>query len=168
MKLFLLYIKQRRRGIAAGVIFSLLFVVSFSLYQLPLKAVLYPVLLCLLIGVLFLIIDFLRVRHKHELLCSIRSLTDVATEALPRADGIEDEDYQNILSHLCSEYQDYITDSHLKYSEMVDYYTVWAHQIKTPIASMKLTLQNEDSALSRKLSNDLFRVEQYVEMVLTF
>ena len=168
MKLFLLYIKQRRRGIAAGVIFSLLFVVSFSLYQLPLKAVLYPVLLCLLIGVLFLIIDFLRVRHKHELLCSIRSLTDVATEALPRADGIEDEDYQNILSHLCSEYQDYITDSHLKYSEMVDYYTVWAHQIKTPIASMRLTLQNEDSALSRKLSNDLFRVEQYVEMVLTF
>ena len=51
---------------------------------------------------------------------------------------------------------------------MTDYYTVWAHQIKTPIASMRLTLQNEDSALSRKLTSDLFRIEQYVEMVLTF
>lgn len=33
---------------------------------------------------------------------------------------------------------------------------------------MRLTLQNEDSALSRKLSGDLFRIEQYVEMVLMF
>ena len=51
---------------------------------------------------------------------------------------------------------------------MIDYYTVWAHQIKTPIASMRLTLQNEDSALARKLTGDLFRVEQYAEMVLTY
>jgi hypothetical protein len=51
---------------------------------------------------------------------------------------------------------------------MVEYYTVWAHQIKTPIASMRLHLQNEDSALSRKLISDLHRIEQYVEMVLTF
>ena len=51
---------------------------------------------------------------------------------------------------------------------MVDYYTLWAHQIKTPIASMRLTLQNEDSDLARSLSGDLMRVEQYVEMVLVF
>lgn len=45
---------------------------------------------------------------------------------------------------------------------------MWAHQIKTPIASMRLTLQNEDSDLARSLSGDLMRVEQYVEMVLVF
>ena len=61
-----------------------------------------------------------------------------------------------------------ITDNQRAYSEMVDYYTIWAHQIKTPIASMRLTLQNEDTALFRQLANDLFRIEQYVEMVLTF
>ena len=45
---------------------------------------------------------------------------------------------------------------------------MWAHQIKTPIASMRLTLQNEDSPLSRTISDDLFRIEQYVEMVLCY
>lgn len=55
-----------------------------------------------------------------------------------------------------------------RYGDMVDYYTMWAHQIKTPIASMRLTLQNEDSGLARSLSGDLMRVEQYVEMVLVF
>jgi len=52
--------------------------------------------------------------------------------------------------------------------EMIDYYTLWAHQIKTPIASMRLTLQNEDSPLARKLMAELFHIEQYVEMVLVF
>ena len=60
------------------------------------------------------------------------------------------------------------TQMNRRYSDMVEYYTIWAHQIKTPISSMRLTLQNEDSTLSRKLTADLFRVEQYVEMVLMF
>ena len=33
---------------------------------------------------------------------------------------------------------------------------------------MRLTLQNEDSELSRRLSEDLLRIEQYVEMVLCY
>ena len=33
---------------------------------------------------------------------------------------------------------------------------------------MRLTLQNEDTPLSRKLTSDLFQIEQYVEMVLAF
>lgn len=51
---------------------------------------------------------------------------------------------------------------------MIAYYTLWAHQIKTPIAAMKLTLQYEDSHLARQISGDLFRIEQYVEMVMMF
>ena len=51
---------------------------------------------------------------------------------------------------------------------MVEYYTVWAHQIKTPIAAMRLNLQSEDTESARKLMGDLNRIESYVEMVLTF
>lgn len=168
MKLLTQYIKQRRRGLIAGIISCIIFIVSFGLYRLPVKAVLYPAILCLLLGIIFMVIDFLHIRRKHNALESIQCHTDIIEEMLPGADGIEEEDYQNIIRLLSKEHNDYITGSHQKYAEMVDYYTVWAHQIKTPIASMRLTLQNEDSAVSRQLSNDLFRVEQYVEMVLTF
>ena len=51
---------------------------------------------------------------------------------------------------------------------MVEYYTIWAHQIKTPIAAMRLTLQSEDTETARRLSGDLNRIEEYVEMVLTY
>ena len=52
--------------------------------------------------------------------------------------------------------------------DTVDYYTVWAHQIKTPIAAMRLTLQKEDVPEARRLASELSRIEQYVEMVLVF
>ena len=48
-----------------------------------------------------------------------------------------------------------------------DYYTAWVHQIKTPIATMKLLL-SENSEEHRALSAELFRIEQYVEMVLDY
>ena len=168
MKLFLQYLKQRHRIWIVGAVFCVIFAVSFLLYHLPIAAVLYPTLLCTALGILIMVFDFLRVKREHEALSSIRSMTDVIAESLPKIDGIKDEDYQQILRLLSEEHTHYRTQTNRKYADMIDYYTVWAHQIKTPIASMRLHLQNEDSALSRTLTSDLHRIEQYVEMVLTF
>ena len=168
MKLFLRYLRQRRRLFIVGAVFCFVFAVSFLLYHLPIGAVIYPTLLCAALGILIMFLDFLRVKREHEALNSIRSMTDVIAESLPKIDGIKDEDYQQILRLLSEEHTHYRTQTNRKYADMIDYYTVWAHQIKTPIASMRLHLQNEDSVLSRALSSDLRRIEQYVEMVLTF
>ena len=51
---------------------------------------------------------------------------------------------------------------------MSDYYTMWAHQIKTPIAAMRLLLGGQDTAQSRELSEELLRIEQYTQMVLCY
>ena len=168
MKLFLKYIRQRWRGIASGAVFVLIFFVSFWLYHLPVEAVMYPAVLCVLLGILLMIFDFRHVKQKHRVLESIQSLADSIAEAFPQIEGIEDEDYQQIICLINEEHKSYRTEESHRYADMIAYYTVWVHQIKTPIASMRLHLQNEDTVLSRKLSAELFRVEQYVEMVLTF
>ena len=54
---------------------------------------------------------------------------------------------------------------------MLDYYSMWAHQIKTPIAAMNLLLQTEKEehpVLVSELEMELFKIQQYVEMVLTY
>ena len=40
--------------------------------------------------------------------------------------------------------------------DMLDYYTLWAHQIKTPIAAMRLILQSDDAPNSAELEQELF------------
>ena len=168
MKLFVQYLKQRWRGIAVGFLFCIIFAVTFSLYHLPVEAVFYPAFICGALGLILLTIDFRRVLAKHKKLERIRTITDAMAESFPKVEGMEDADYQQIIQLLVDEQAQFRSSTNQRYEDMVDYYTIWAHQIKTPIAAMRLTLQNEDTTLSRKLSGDLFRIEQYVEMVLMF
>lgn len=168
MKLFFKYVKHRRGVFIIEGAFCLVFGCSFKLYHLPTEAVLYPTVLCFAIGIVVMIFDFIRIKRRHDAMNRIKSITDDMTYILPDNGDIRDEDYQRIIRLISDEHNAYCANADRKYSDMIDYYTVWAHQIKTPIASMRLHLQNEDTALSRQLTSDLYRVEQYVEMVMTF
>lgn len=168
MKLFCRYLRSRVRSIAAYLLFLLIFSAWFVLYRLPVEAVLYPAFLCGLAGACFILGDFLRVRRKHRRLAELAQRTAGMMEDFPEAKSIDDGDYQAIIESLREEVRTLETALETRVRDTEEYYTVWAHQIKTPIAAMRLTLQNEDSPLSRKLSADLLRIEQYVEMVLTY
>lgn len=162
------YLKEHIRIILAAGLFCTIFAVVFALYRLPIGAVFYPALLCALFAALFIIPDLIRVRRKHRALQRISSLTAAMINELPDITTIDDEDYQAVIGALRSEVNVLETKAGEQYRNMVEYYTMWVHQIKTPIASMRLHLQGEDTALSRRLQSDLFRIEQYVEMVLAF
>lgn len=76
--------------------------------------------------------------------------------------------YRELVERLLKERRQQRDDLMIQYQDTIDYYTTWVHQIKTPIASMGLALQKEDTEDSRRLSEDLQRIEQYVDMVLTY
>lgn len=168
MKFFYFYLKQRRKGILVCVLFCLIFFCAFALYHLPVEAVSYPAFICTLLGIILLMFDFRKVYKKHQRLCAIRKLSASMMEEFPSVTTMEDADYQQIIFRLQEEQKQLENEMNARYADMTDYYTVWVHQIKTPIASMRLNLQNEDSDLSRKVSEDLLRIEQYVEMVLCY
>lgn len=166
--MFRKYLKQRRLAVLAFLLFYIAFYVSFYLYHLPLIAVVYPGIICFAIAAAFFAADYLKVRARHNRLEEMKKLSAELMTDFPEADTVEDEDYRDIINLLCREQQLLREDTQRRFSDMTDYYTVWAHQIKTPISAMRLKLQNEDSATARKLSADLNRIEQYVEMVLAF
>lgn len=168
MKLFLRYLRGYRKIFYLLAVFCLIFFSCFYLYHLPVKAVIYPMILCFGIGVVFFCFDFVQVKSEHEEMKRLQIMTDVIMKHFQENKTIKEEDYHQILQMLCAEYKAYRKEMNDKYENMIEYYTVWAHQMKTPIASMRLHLQNEDSDLVRKLTAELHRIEQYAEMVLTF
>ena len=168
MKLLFSYIKMKRRTIIICMLFAFIFTISFIFYRLPVTAVVYPAVLCAVSGIILMSVDFLRFKKRHKDFDEIIRLRSFLISDIPEAENLPEEDYCKIVSLLRQELSQLETGFASRYNDMTDYYTVWAHQIKTPIASMKLTLQNEDSPAFRKLTSDLFRIEQYVEMVLAF
>lgn len=168
MRFFCKYVYCRRKTIAAFLTFAAVFAVSFALYHLPVKAAVYPTLFCVCTAGIFAAVDYIGALKKHKTLVGIKKLGALIADSLPEAKGIDDEDYREIILLLSEEFSEAAESFSAKYRDMTEYYTVWVHQIKTPITSMRLSLEKEDTALSRKLSSDLFEIERYVEMALAF
>lgn len=154
--------------IALVMAFALVFAASFALYRLPLAAVLYPAGLCLLAGIACMTVDFLRLRRRHATLEALKGMLANLPEKLPEARDVEAEDYRGLAGLLRDARREDMTRAEADVRAMKDYYTFWAHQIKTPIAAMRLRLQDDDSADARALLSELGRIERYVEMVLTY
>lgn len=166
MKLFIKYLIEKRRLMLCGALFFSVFAICFLLYGLPLDAVLYPSIVCVFFLLLFTALDFLKVGREHIMLKNITTFVDA--EQIPRFDGIINEDLREIIELLQKEHTILCAEKEESYADMVNYYTVWVHQIKTPITSMRLLLESEDSRLGRELISELRRIEGYVDMVLTF
>lgn len=54
-----------------------------------------------------------------------------------------------------------------KYQESADFFALWAHQIKTPIAALNVLLQ-EPEVNTAGCRQELFKIESYVEMALGY
>ena len=112
--------------------------------------------------------DFLCWRGRRRTLQALRGQITVSLDGLPEPWPGTEEDYQELLAILRRQCRALSAESAESRQNMVDYYTLWAHQIKTPIAAMKLLCQEDDSGRGREMTAELLRVEQYVEMVLHY
>ena len=168
MKLFRSFIKSIIGPTMLFIGFLALFAISFFLYGLPMDALLYPSLLCITMGLFYLAyrfyIAFKRQKEIDELGNTAIELMDIAI----KPGTLLDEDYCEIITNLANKNRKIAEETREETAYLMDYYTLWVHQIKTPIASMRLRLQREDSELSRNLLSELGRIEHYVEMVLTY
>ena len=91
-----------------------------------------------------------------------------AADILPKAESLEEEDYHELLGKMEAAFRKKKGEWDASRRDMDDYYATWVHQIKAPIAVMKVMLQQEDTPENRELSAELFRVEQYAEMALCY
>ena len=162
------YIKQNIKVLLLFIVFALVFCIVFSLYDLEIEAIYYSVMLCTFIGLIYICINFINYYKKHIQLYKLQNEISISLENLPSPKTLMEEDYTNLILNLNKEYKTYISKSDIAKSDMIDYYTMWVHQIKTPISALKLLIQTSESEISSDLSSELFKIEQYVEMVLSY
>ena len=168
MKLFACYMKEHRLFLTIHILCQLLLVFMFMLCKIPADTFLYPILLVDSIFVIYALSRFFQYRSRYEKIHRITQPQFADSSRYPELfTQIEKEEYR-LIQDLRPPLSDEKNTYERKQREMMDYYTVWVHQIKTPISAMKLHLQNEDSAFSRSLQADLFHIEQYVEMALAY
>lgn len=147
MKMFL---KSKQNELLCYIGSMSLFVTVLFLYDVRTDAIQYGLLLSTVLFLLNLTLQFFKFQKR-----------------------LSEKDYQNIIKNLKEQNGELKSQERIFKQEMSDYYSMWVHQIKTPIAAMHVlqqTLEEEypEQKYIKEIKLELFKIEQYVEMVLTY
>ena len=167
MKILKSYLKKNIKVYILFIVFILIFFIMFYLYNLPLEALIYTGSFCFLAALIASFSDFVNYKESYKKLNFLEQNILNDLEALPKSLDIRIDYYHKIIEKLYEELEKLTQENRQKNTDMVDYYSMWVHQIKTPIAAMNFLLDNEEVD-QKILQQELFKIERYVEMVLTY
>lgn len=172
MRTYLLsYLKKRCGSLLLLCLFTGIFYVTFYLYRIKVEAVSYAFLLFGVFALLSVAIDFVRYVGRCRRIQQVKSSISGGVMDFPKPSDSAEEIYQEIIEDLYRQKSVLESDTGIAKKEMMDYYSLWVHQIKTPISAMRLLLQSEgmeEQKVKKAMKMELFKTEQYVEMVLSY
>ena len=167
MEILKSYLKKNIKVYILFVVFIAIFFIMFYLYNLPLEALIYTGSFCFFVALIASFLDFVNYRESYKKLKFLEKNILNDLEALPKSLDIRIDYYHKIIEKLYEELEKLTQENRQKNTDMVDYYSMWVHQIKTPIAAMNFLLDNEEVD-QKNFQQELFKIERYVEMVLTY
>lgn len=176
------FLKIRKMPIIIFTGIVVIFGILFYLYDIPFDAIIYGCELSFVWCAVCLFIDFYKYYKRHKLLHINREQFFDDAEQLPEYMDIIEYDYQELAKKLYQAKQELISKNRIAKKELLDYYGMWVHQIKTPIAALDILLQNTERMLYQldekemmqkaisvsDMKMELFKIEQYVEMALNY
>ena len=134
----------------------------FFLYDLTLLPWVHMSNILLVVLLICGFVDYSRTSRKHKL------LVDNHLDMVEPSNYIE-ETFMDIIEAERDNARIAKDKASSDYNDMLEYYTVWAHQVKTPLAGLSLTVQNiDDDSLRQTLQSELVRTEEYVDMVMNY
>ena len=165
--LFGAWLASQKLVAAAGLFCALSGVLIFWLYGLPGEAIAYLLCQCCIGTSFWAVLSFVRFWRKHKILRKMEEAIFVTAEDLPETTTLIEEDYQHLIQRLVRENRQRQAAADSMLEDLTSYYTLWVHQIKTPIAAMDLLLQaGPDRATEMEI--ELQKIAQYVDMVLQY
>lgn len=166
--MFKSYLKNARKTIIVVLICTLIFSVVFDLYNLPVMAVIYGFSLCSIFLVVIFSINYIKYVRKIKLFNLLNGAISFSIDRLPQPENIIENNYNKLLLEFNTDFQNIIYKTKLSKTEMMDFYTLWVHQIKTPISAISLLLQEDNAPQNKQIAQELFKIEQYTELVLGY
>lgn len=169
MNIFFSYVFKIKICIIVSIVEIALFSGILLLDNVAYEEVVYGICLLLFIDFIAAVYGYYKFYKKYKFLKSIEKNIEVSTNNLPVPEDCVEEEYQCLIQGLVYYFNSVLNKNANKFRDMEEYYTMWVHQIKTPIAAMKLLLQEKSGEFDVSYEQmQLFKIEQYAEMALQY
>lgn len=156
-------IRKNKNIIILFIIMTLVNLSVFLLYRIMTEAFWYAETIILVAMIILIVIDFFKnLRHAQALEAAKYAISNENCD-LPPAETFSEEQYCEMIEAIIRKSDALRLTSEAEKQDMNDWYTLWVHQIKTPIAVLKLKLSENE-----KEAAELFRIEEYANMALSY
>ncbi|MDY5911031.1 MAG: sensor histidine kinase [Inconstantimicrobium porci] len=120
---------------------------------------------------LYMITDYIKWRRYFNNIEDVLSNLDkkyLLPEVMDKADSITSEKISEILKTVSRSMHENVKYYRNMQEDYREYIEAWVHEIKTPIASSKLLIENNNNEVTKKIDMQMDRIENYVEQVLYY
>ena len=179
------FIKQNYIWILMIVTMSCIHLLYMYLIGARKQDLVYAAVLDAILLLITVLVGFFRYSSKVKALSNALKRPVEEQAQLPEATDDVEILYHRLLENQSIARSESESSAAIRQSQMRDYYSMWVHQIKTPISAMKLLLEAEREELGQLICDDeqsqyllsdnmdsfedeLFRIEEYVSMALQY
>ena len=165
------YIKDK--GVFLAINLMIFIIISFLMYSANVATVIIFLLFCVCFLPLltYMIIEYIKFRKYFNTVKNILENLDkkyLLPEVLNEPNFIEGEEINYIFKVLSRDMNENVKYYKNMQEEYREYIEMWVHEIKTPIASTKLLIENNTNEITRKIDTQMNRIENFVEQVLYY
>ena len=161
------YLKEKLMVLILVAACNIVMLFVFFLYGLDMAPFLYALILNVFFTFSGLAISFIKYVSKHKEREKLLKMLEKNDYPATDPQTLEAEDYTRIIEMLYQRCNSLLSEHDFLLEDSKDYFTLWVHQIKTPISVLAMLLK-DDTPEMRACRVELFRIEQYVDMVLNY
>ncbi len=180
---FRTYLRENSGWLTVNLFLALVMTATMLLNGIPAQEIGYGMLLCVFVTVAAAVLGFGRHRESLRQLEEMRQNIAVVQKVMKVPEYLYETYYQDSIHVLVKEKDRIQNELTAQQQDLTEYYSMWVHQIKTPIAALKILIDEEMSACLetddiqendihvikfRQMQNELFRIEQYADMALQY
>ncbi|WP_133013898.1 sensor histidine kinase [Clostridium cuniculi] len=165
------FIKERMLFLMVNLIMFLLIGILMRIVEVPINIILILFLIWFGPVVIYMFLEFIKYnRYLKNLTDTIDGLDKkyLLPEVINEPRFQEERIINEVLKECNKSMHENVKHYKNEQIEYREYIETWVHEIKTPIASAKLILENDDSNLSSRINYEMKRVEGFIEQVLYY
>lgn len=155
------FLKLKVKSITIFIIYLFLLCLS-SLFNININYIIYIIIISTILFIINLILSY---KSFKNLLNIISQWAKEPYNAPPNI--IKDSELSEVISYNYKNSRENLDNINIKFSKLKDYVTIWTHQIKTPLFSLDLILNDDEIDISQA-KNELFEIDEYINTLLSY
>ncbi|MGL4760329.1 MAG: sensor histidine kinase [Sarcina sp.] len=158
--------------------FLIINLVSFLLIASTLFITEFNIMLIILLGILwflplgiYIVYEYVKVKNYYKDLIATTEKLDkkyLVLEVINEPSFLEGKIIYDVLKESNKSMNEYVRDYKLQSEDYRDYIEAWVHEIKTPLASASLIIDNNVDGVTKKIAAELDKVDGFIEQVLYY